>query len=139
MKLKEKYNLLLNDVEYSHFKQNYLNIALIGIYDDNYWYPLFNEYPKALEQYKLMNYSEENNKLAGNWISIINIEKNHNSFINLVNIIFKIESFKNANNSLKDLLNEFVSHFPSKINALVEFKDLLNEDNLNEDNLSLKL
>lgn len=108
-----------------------------------YWYPLSMDYPKELENYELLEYTDENNELAEELINKLEkIGKRTNSFMNIAKIIFIIRTLKiqNKNDNLKELFNEFLSHMPdNSIENLDGFQELLNEINSNDKNIELKL
>ena len=115
---------------------------IIGIYDNKYWYPLFNYYPKEFENYKLLNYTSENNNLAEKYINKINNSNDICNFMKMTKLIFEIKSLRiqNKNDNIRELLNEFLSYLPSEINNNIEgLQDLLDQINLNEEYINIKL
>ena len=132
---KEQYTISLNSDSSKAF--------LIGVYDMKYWYPLLIDYPKELENYKLLEYLDDNNDLAEVLINKLEkLGKSNNNFMNMATILFKIRNLRiqNENENLRDLLNEFLSHLPlNSIDDIEGFRDLLDQVNLNEGNITLKL
>ena len=73
-----------------------------------YWYPLLIDYPKELENYKLLEYLDDNNDLAEVLINKLEkLGKSNNNFMNMATILFKIRNLRiqNENKNLRDLLN----------------------------------
>ena len=59
----EQYSIDLNNDSNKAF--------LIGVYDMKYWYPLVIDYPKELDNYKVLEYLDDNNNLAEEYINNI--------------------------------------------------------------------
>ena len=130
----EKYTIEINNDSNNAF--------IMGIYNNKYWYPLFIDYPEELDNYKILEFSKDNDDLAEDLINQIEkIKKKDNSFLFMAKIIFTIKTLQiqNKNDNLKELLNELLTHLPNNSIDIQGFQDLLEEINLNEENINLKL